>query len=247
MLSAMEIKTYIKNSPQKASQLISVLIRLPKLIRVRLQSAESVKVSAIHESDTEHLRHLLEVCGSDKSVRHDYHLIYGPFLSSIKNEPGLIVEIGLGTHNPTILSHMDSRYKPLGGIRAFRDFLPNAHALGADIDREVLVSEERLDSYYLNQLKPSTFSELQNAIRKHGGGVNFAVIDGLHRPVPDLNSVIALIPYLKVNGRLYVEDISKRFGLTLMWKALLRLLPKNFRYVMTTHEHAQVIMIERMN
>ena len=73
------------------------------------------------------------------------------------------------------------------------------------------------------------------------------MVDGLHRPLADFNSVIELLPYLKVNGRLYVEDIAERFGIILVWNVLLRALPKNFRYQMTTHKYVRVIMIERVN
>ena len=62
--------------------------------------------------------------GSDKG-NHGYHLIYGQVLSKMNwQEPMNILEIGLGTNNPKLISNMSIHGKPGASLRAFRDVVP---------------------------------------------------------------------------------------------------------------------------
>jgi len=195
------------------------------------------------------LSSLLSRHGSDKSTKHNYHEFYFNYLRKIKNNSGLVVEIGIGTNNPLIPSSMGVTGIPGASLRAFRDFLPNMRILGADIDKEILFSEERIDTFYLDQKKFKSFNSILSQINTIGeGGVDFVIIDGLHQPLTDLNSVRALLPYLKVGARLFVEDVHPNSTNKFVWN-LAKSIFNSKHYAMTIHrtKTANLIDIERLN
>jgi hypothetical protein len=54
------------------------------------------------------LKELPNYYGSDKAGAHDYHLLYGSLLSEPASVTALL-EIGLGTNNPRLISNMGKR------------------------------------------------------------------------------------------------------------------------------------------
>ena len=87
--------------------------------------------------------------GSDKSTYHNYENFYGPILAD-REKVASVFEVGIGTTSPEFLSNMGATGSPGASLRALRDFLPNAHVYGADIDRGVFFNEERIDTYFLS-------------------------------------------------------------------------------------------------
>ena len=194
------------------------------------------------------LRILLSTHGSDKATKHNYDEFYFRFLSKIKNNRGVAVEIGIGTNNPSIPSSMGVDGIPGASLRSFRDFLPNINVLGADIDREILFSEPRIETFWLDQKNFTSFKPLLNRISGLGGGIDFAVIDGLHQPLTDLTSVRALLPYLKVGAKLFVEDVHPNNTNVVVWRLAERNLNvRYFRIAMHRAKSAYLIEIERHN
>ena len=90
--------------------------------------------------DSEELAALFNKYGSDKSGTHNYHLIYASILN--RNAPLNIFEVGLGTNNPRVPSNMGENGRPGAAERALRDWAPKANIYGADIDRDILFTEE---------------------------------------------------------------------------------------------------------
>ena len=88
---------------------------------------------------------------SENSKNCKYHLIYGEILSrlGVKN-PLNILEIGLGSHNSSIVSHMEPNFTPGASLRAFRDVAKSSQIYGADIDREILFSDKRIQTAYVD-------------------------------------------------------------------------------------------------
>ena len=159
------------------------------------------------------LGELLAAYGSDKSTHHDYDEVYESLLLDRLETVETIVEIGIGTNNISIPQNMGINGKPGAALRAFRDWAPNCKIIGADVDWGCLFEDERITTVHINQLQTESFQELKSLI---SNGVDLVIIDGLHTPEADTNSLNQLLPYLKQNGMLVVEDIAPKPSV-LLW------------------------------
>jgi len=103
-----------------------------------------------------------------------YELIFGSLRYSVKN----LLEVGIGTNNPNLPSSMGIHGKPGASLRVWRDYFPNAKILGADIDKDILFSEERISTAYLDQTKSSEIEKFFNLSEfKY---FDIIIDDGLH-------------------------------------------------------------------
>jgi hypothetical protein len=109
-------------------------------------------------------------------------------LAPKRNERLRLLEIGLGTNNPDVVSTMGASGKPGASLRAFRDFLPNARVFGADIDGRILFEEERILTYYVDQTRSISFDELADKLGNEG--FDLVIDDGLHSPNANIATMI---------------------------------------------------------
>lgn len=146
--------------------------------------------------------------GSDKSTTHSYNTLYSFILNKLGREKPLnVLEVGLGTNNPTIVSSMGVEGRPGASLYAFREFLPNSMIYGADIDKDILFNEERIKTGFVDQMKPETFQTFLEGL----GDIpkfDFIVDDGLHSTAANLNTLMFAISNLKVGGWFVIEDIG---------------------------------------
>lgn len=176
---------------------------------INVHSIEEVYGRSGISKACEELAALYKEYGSDKSTKHDYHLIYGSLLEGKRDEEINVLEIGLGTNDTRIASHMRGIGHPGGSLRAVRKWAPKSDLYGADIDTNILFSEERIHTYYVNQLVPDTLRELR--VRLSGKKFDLIIDDGLHTPLANLNTLNELLPLLKKDGHFVVEDIRDSF------------------------------------
>jgi hypothetical protein len=160
------------------------------------------------DKDTKDLGDLFRYHGSDKSTHHDYQLIYGQILSSKRNQPINILEIGLGTNNVDIPSNMGLWGKPGASLRAFRDWAPNAQVFGADVDKRILFHEERISTSWVDQTDTDALAQLAALMGQRR--FDLIIDDGLHLPHANFNTLRALLPLLSYDGVFVVEDIEPR-------------------------------------
>ena len=52
--------------------------------------------------------------------------------------------------------------RPGASLYAFKQYLPNANIYGADIDKNILFNEERINTCYVDQLDIKTFDNIKN-------------------------------------------------------------------------------------
>lgn len=163
---------------------------------------------------------LLDGYGSDK-YNHDYTKVYVKLLKEIKQLPApSILEIGLGTNNPDFISSMSAAGKPGASVRAFRDYLPNAQVFGADLDTEILFSDERIKTARVDQTDPASFDVMWEFFGRPV--FDLVIDDGLHSTEANLNTFIFARRALKSGGYMVVEDIPER---TIhVWDCLSRML-----------------------
>jgi hypothetical protein len=99
---------------------------------------------------------------------------FGHCRDHIKN----VFECGIGTNNPDLPSSMGPQGKPGASLRVWREYFPKAHIYGADVDRSILFSEERIATFYCDQTDPAAIAAMWTSIP----WVEFDLIidDGLH-------------------------------------------------------------------
>jgi len=95
---------------------------------------------------------------------------------------------------------------PGASLRAWRDYFPNAEIYGADIDREILFEEERIRTFYVDQLSESAISEMWSKIPN----LTFDLIidDGLHTFEAGVTFYENSIDKLKDSGVYIIEDVT---------------------------------------
>ena len=163
--------------------------------------------------------------GSDKSTHHDYHLLYEELLGHKRYEIKGIVEIGIDAIDLATPQNMGADGYPGGSLRAFRDWVPSAEIIGADIDEKTLFEEERIRTFTINQLESESFTRLKELMPF---GPDLIVIDGIHTPRADINSLLELPPELSSEGCFVIEDKGPRAA-KILWP-LARLIFKRKSY-----------------
>src|SRR5262245_55874855 len=172
------------------------------------------------DRDADELGTLLKRHGSDKSTKHNYHLLYAALLKSKRHSPLRILEIGIGTNDPTIESNMGVDGKPGASLRAFRDWATQAEMCGADYDRNTLFTEERIRTVFVDQRDPHTFT------RVPGSSFDLIIDDGLHTPWANFNTMAALLPKLADDGVMVAEDILESY--LPLWRVACALLSEKY-------------------
>lgn len=191
---------------QTINQLVPLLLDLSSVSGKRTPALELVTnfpKSSEAEDAIKSLEKLLEQHGSDK-VGHNYHFIYGSILSD-RDTVENIFEIGLGTNNADVVSTMGPEGTPGASLRAFREFCPNANVYGADVDRRILFSEDRINTFFVDQTDFFTFQRLTDLLPD---GLDLVIDDGLHAPNANIASLIFGLNKVKVGGWVVIEDIA---------------------------------------
>ena len=180
--------------------------------------------------------------GSDKGNYHGYTEIYQDKLEHKRFEINRIVEIGVGTADLTIPSNMGPKGVPGASLRAWRSYAPNAQIIGADIDTKVLFQEDRINTYYLDQLNLRSFPSF---LEKITSSIDLLVIDGLHTPRADFNTVVNLLPYLAIDGDCFIEDVGN-ISSKYIWPVVLNQLNSRYISKIQRRQRGNIIHIRRM-
>lgn len=163
-------------------------------------------MSEFASSNVVELADILIRNGSDKATMHNYHILYAHILNSIGRDKTLnILEIGMGTNDPTVVSSMGAEGRPGASLYTWREYLPNALVYGADVDRKILFNSDRINTHYVDQLDMGTFSEMQKAF-----DVKYDVIidDGLHSIGANQNTLLFALDNINDGGWIIIEDID---------------------------------------
>ncbi len=177
--------------------------------------------------------------GSDKANPHQYHRLYGQLLAEQKNLAINLLEIGLGSTNPNLPSNMGSQATPGSSLRAFKEVLSMANIYGADIDRSILFSEERIQTYFVDQCDPQSLVDLAAALPL----LDMIIDDGLHSPGANLNTLIFALTKLRPGGVLVIEDIAE--PVLPIWKIITQIIPQSYpcQLIKTTSAHVFVLRV----
>ena len=167
---------------------------------------EIIDIDFFQNIYSEQLGYILAHNQSDKSTNHNYHILYSFIFNKLGKESILnLLEIGLGTNNPELISTMGSNGRPGASLYAFRDYLPNSNIYGADIDENILFKTDRIKTCFVDQLDINTFNKLQQQFNN----ITYDIIidDGLHSIGANFNTLLFALNNLNKNGWIVIEDI----------------------------------------
>jgi hypothetical protein len=145
--------------------------------------------------------------GSDKGQGwHNYTTIYSTLFGGLHDQPLRIFELGLGTNNPNFAFNMGVDGRPGASLRGWRELFPRARVFGADIDRDILFQEDRIQTFYCDQLDHREISDLwaRPALKD---GMDIIIDDGLHSFEANCLFLEASLDRLNRGGIYVVEDI----------------------------------------
>jgi hypothetical protein len=175
------------------------------------------KISIVYKKNSDLLAGLFERHGSDKGyiqlnnlpypwIPHNYSDFYSRLFGYRRESITKVFECGIGTNDISFPSNMTSNGKPGASLRAWRDYFPNAFVYGADIDRNVLFEEERIKTFYVDQLNPQSIESCWDEV----GENEFDVIldDGLHTFEAGVTLFVNSIERLSATGTYIIEDVS---------------------------------------
>jgi hypothetical protein len=154
------------------------------------------------------LTEIMNKCGSDKgNGHHTYTEYYEKLFGERRDEKLDILEIGIGTNNPRILSSMcgtPGGYKPGASLRGWKEYFSNSNIYGCDIDREILFEEDRIKTFFVDQTSKDV---LREQIVNKEQMYDIIVDDGLHRFAVNWFVFVEIFCKLKKGGYYIIEDI----------------------------------------
>lgn len=199
--------------------------RIYKIVKIiKTESKFVIENSSKSEIADANLTELMNKYGSDKGTYHRYTDVYESVLKKRRHKIEMVLEIGIGTNNPELLSSMGKTGIPGASLRAWRDYFPNAKIIGLDIDRNIQFSEKSIATDYVNQLKPATFKPITKLLLN---SIDLVVIDGLHTPRADFNSLVELLPFTSDEGDFFIEDVGN-LAIKFFWPPILTILRKKY-------------------
>jgi hypothetical protein len=145
---------------------------------------------------------MLEMMGSDKSTKNNYHLIYGYIFE--KYNIRSLIEVGIGSNNESIPSNMGKKGIPGASIKAFSKFVSES-VIGLDYDKSILFQDKNIYTYFVDQLSKKTFDELPSF-----NNIDLAIDDGLHVQSANINTLSYFIDKISESGVIVIEDIPLR-------------------------------------
>jgi len=215
---------------------------IPAMLRaLQVATRQASPVVPIHDffhADSAELAALFSKYGSDKSGHHNYHHLYASILGPRRHDTLALLEIGLGTNNTDVVSNMGAGARPGASLRAWRDYLPNSSIFGADVDRRVLFAEDRIQTYFVDQTRPSTFDDMMMPT------LDMVVDDGLHSPHANFATLAWALGKVRVGGWVCIEDI--RQSTLPAWHLMALALPADrFHCQVVSADHGYIFVVNK--
>jgi SAM-dependent methyltransferase len=145
--------------------------------------------------------------GSDKGRLHKYTTVYSALFTERYKQPLRVLELGLGTNDPDAPSNMGIFGSPGASLRGWRELFPHAFVYGADIDRRILFQEDKIKTFYCDQLDQSSIRELWSH-PDLDRGVDIIIEDGLHSFEANVTFLEECLDHLRPGGIYITEDIT---------------------------------------
>lgn len=156
------------------------------------------------------LTEITQKYGSDKASsihnqHHNYTKIYEKLFEPIRREKINLLEIGIGSTNPSVPHNMSGckNYTSGASLRGWKEYFENGNIYGCDIDEKTFFNEDRLECFYLNQTSDESLNNLLNREEKY----DIIIDDGLHDFPVNWSVLKSIYSKLKPTGIYIIEDI----------------------------------------
>ena len=207
-----------KNLLGKNLQQLKAFVLEKRLTKYRSEKISSRIAAQYKSHNKSELNTLCDKYGSDKGEvtsadnpyawpSHNYNDIYELLFRLSKNKIKSVIECGIGTNNPDLVSSMGINGKPGASLRVWQDYFPNAKVIGVDIDKDILFSEDRIDTYYCNQTDPQSIANFINTAKILETSIDIIIDDGLHEFQAGKIFFEGMSKYLATNGFYIIEDV----------------------------------------
>ena len=140
-----------------------------------------------------------------KYLSHNYAYFYDDLFGHIRPYVRNVFEFGIGTNDTNFPDNMSENGMPGASLRVWRDYFPLANVYGADIDRNCLFEEDRIQTHFVDQLSPSTFGDLWDQFKETE--FDIMIDDGLHTFEAGINTFTNSFHKLKKGGIYIIEDV----------------------------------------
>jgi hypothetical protein len=174
--------------------------------------------------DTEKTTELCEIMarhGSDKGLgSHNYTKLYSALYEHRRSDVFNVFEVGLGTNNEDVPSSMGAKGIPGASLRGWREYFPNSSIVGGDVDKRILFQEDRITTFYMDQLDSNAIREMWSQVQ--ADEFDLVIDDGLHTFQANSNFAVHAFDKVKAGGYFIVEDIVDYEQNLLLFDAFLR-------------------------
>jgi hypothetical protein len=130
-----------------------------------------------------------------------YTDFYEKLFSNKKEKIDYIFECGIGNKKT-----MGSNFTPGASLKMWRDYFQCAYIYGADIDKETLFSDNRIQTFLMDQTNENSVEKTFSEINKE---FDLIIDDGLHSLDAAKTFFNVAYKYLKRGGIFVIEDISE--------------------------------------
>ena len=197
-----------------------MIVDLPTLTQVAERELETIAAGDAFSAE------MGTWCNTSKFQTLGYQDIYARVVAHLRSRSPLVLEVGIGVNDPTSPSGMEVTHRPGASLSGWSRYFPGSEVHGADIDRRVLVDTDEYRTHWVDQRDAESLAELASGI---GAPIDLIVDDGLHTPEANGLTVMALLPYLSVDGVFVVEDILPEYND--LWSRAERWLPPTYGMV----------------
>lgn len=151
--------------------------------------------------------------GSDKGNEdlarsHNYTTVYHKLFKKLKNQPINFFELGLGTNNESVPSHMTNSGQPGASLHGWSKFFPYANVFGADIDKGILFQTDRVKTFYCDQTNPKIIDKMWSSDALKNIEFDIIIEDGYHEHAAQICFFENSIHKLKSGGYYVIEDFN---------------------------------------
>lgn len=146
--------------------------------------------------------------GSDKgSGWHNYTTTYHDLFKKKREEELNVFELGIG--DAVFVQYSQHDAKSGASIRGWRDYFPNANVYGGDIDKTVLFEDDRIKTFYCDQLDSAVIKEMWENPELKDKKFDIIIDDGLHEFDANINFFRNSFHKLKDDGIFIIEDLHQ--------------------------------------